>query len=70
MADSAQRINAARQQEQALKQQLAKLEVEIESISDIASYFRVIREAYEIILKYQDGRVPGSTGIVLNRAVC
>jgi len=71
MADPAQQqIDAARQQEQALTQQLAQLEHEEETLIDLESYFQVIKNACELILKYQDGSVARYPGIVLNQAVC
>jgi len=71
MADPAQQqIEAARQQEQALTHELAQLEQEQNTLENIRSYLAVISSAYKIIMKYQEGSVPGSTGVVLNEAVC
>ena len=65
-----QQINAARQREQGLRQRLAQLKVEVEILSDLVTYLRVICYDYEILMEYQQGSAPGATGIVLNQAVC
>ena len=71
MADPAQQqIEAARQQEQALTDKLAQLDQEQNTLDNIRSYLAVISSAYKIIVNYQEGSVPGRTGVVLNKAVC
>lgn len=71
MADSAQQqIEAARQQEQALTYELAQLDQEQNTLDNIRSYLAVISSAYKITMNYQEGSVPGRTGVVLNEAVC
>ena len=71
MADPAQQqIEAARQQEQALMHELAQLNQEHNTLDNIRSYLAVISNAYTMIMNYQEGSVPGRTGVVLNEAVC
>jgi hypothetical protein len=70
MDDPQRQIDAARQQEQVLTQQLAQLKQEEETLLDLETYLRVISYAYQLIVRYQDGNVRGYNGIVLNQAVC
>jgi hypothetical protein len=67
MAD-AQGETAVRQEE-AVKKELAVVNEEAEILSDLKRHVEAIASAYNGIIQYKKGKVPGQTGVVLTKDV-
>jgi hypothetical protein len=67
--DNARRQAAAQEKRERLRKELIQLEIESELLFKLKDFAETIADAYDGLRQYQDGKVPGQEGVVLDHKV-